>query len=145
MNSYDDDYPTCKKTYTTLRIFSESISPQKITTLFGIDPTDSFVKDDAIGKCSAKQKQNGWFLSTETKVLSKDFRRHLDWIISVIIDYDDAVKNLHLNGAEIDISCYWVSMGQGGPAMSCQQMKQLGHLGIDIWWDIYFDSTHNHG
>jgi hypothetical protein len=40
-----------------------------------------------------------------------------------------------------DITCYWVSRsGQGGPWLMPDQMRQLGALNIDIWWDVYFSN-----
>jgi hypothetical protein len=48
------------------------------------------------------------------------------------------VKRLLIKGCKIDITSYWVSVGQGGPWLMPQQMLRLGALGIDIWWDIYF-------
>jgi hypothetical protein len=52
----------------------------------------------------------------------------------------DSVKKLHLMGCKIDITTYWVSIGQGGPWLMPQQMLRLGTLGIGVWWDIYFES-----
>lgn len=141
MTSYDDDYPTCQQTYAVLRIFSDLTSPQETSALLGISPTDSFAKGDSVGSRGIKRKQNGWFLSTETQVQSRDSRRHLDWLVAALGDREEALNGLRLTGAEIDISCYWVSVGQGGPVIGSEQMQQLSRLGIDVWWDIYFDAT----
>lgn len=141
MTSYDDDYQTCLQTYAVLRVFSGSSSPQEISTLLDITPTNSFASGDPINQQGAKRKQNGWFFSTETKVDSRDSRRHLDKILSSLSGRRPALVKLRLAGAEIDISCYWVSIGQGGPIIGADQMKKLGFFGIDVWWDIYFGAT----
>jgi hypothetical protein len=41
----------------------------------------------------------------------------------------------------------WISVattyqrGQGGPTMVAEQIVEFGRLGLDVWWDIYFDAT----
>jgi hypothetical protein len=52
----------------------------------------------------------------------------------------DGIEFLRNSGAELDIFCYYVSTGQGGPTMSAEQMSNLGRLGLDVVWDIYFAS-----
>lgn len=138
MTVYDDDYPTCRETYAVLRIFSDSISPPDITALLGISPSDSFTKGELNGNRGNRRKQNGWFLSTESQVKSRDSRRHLDWLTAALDAHEDVLNKLRLASAEIDISCYWVSVGQGGPVIGSEQMKILSRLGLDVWWDIYF-------
>jgi hypothetical protein len=141
LTAYDDDYPTCQQTYAVLRIFSDSTSPREATALLGITPTDSFEKGEAVGTRGAKRRQNGWFLSTEAQVQSRDSRRHLDWLVAAICDREEALSRLRSAGAEIDVSCYWVSLGQGGPVIGPEQMKQLSRLGLEVWWDVYFDTS----
>jgi hypothetical protein len=46
---YDDEYPKCEKTFVTLRIFSEQLSPSKISELLGISLSHSYCKGDPIG------------------------------------------------------------------------------------------------
>ncbi|MGH7994021.1 MAG: hypothetical protein ACREDQ_10930 [Limisphaerales bacterium] len=48
-----------------------------------------------------------------------------------------AIKALHQRGCKLDIVSYWVSNGEGGPALWPYQMFKLGELGIEVWWDIY--------
>jgi hypothetical protein len=31
-----------------------------------------------------------------------------------------------------------VSSGQGGPFLDSRMISALNHLGLDIWWDVYF-------
>src|SRR5207249_10328617 len=101
----------------------------------------SFRKGDrhALGKL--KRKTNGWFFSTEKLSLSKDTRRHVDTILAGLEGKAGSIKELHLKGCQIDIVTYWVSTGQGGPWLTAAQMVNLGALGIDLWYDIYSEST----
>jgi uncharacterized protein DUF4279 len=135
---YDDSYSTCIETYSTLRVFSDDISPGEITKLLQIEPTDAFRKGDSHNLGKLKRKTNGWFYSTKKLSVSKDSRRHMDLILATLEGKDDPVKKLHIEGCKIDITTYWVSVGQGGPSLMHQQMLKLGTLGIEVWWDIYF-------
>ena len=137
---YDDDYPTCLKTYSTLCIFSDDLDPEQITATLGATPTRSFRKGEPYNKGRLHRKANGWFYSTKELVQSKDTRRHIDQILKALESKEDALKTLRQQGCEMDISSYWASASsQGGPALWPCQMVKLGNLGIEIWWDIYFD------
>src|SRR5688572_9839067 len=89
---YDDSYSTCVETYSTLRIFSDTISPDEITKLLQIQPTDRFQKGDSHSQGKLKRKTNGWFYSTEKLSPSKDTRRHMDLILNALDGREEAVK-----------------------------------------------------
>src|SRR5690606_22406714 len=137
---HDHSYPTSVETYSTLRIFSDEISPDQITNTLQIEPTEYFRKGDSHSHGKLKRKANGWFYSTEKLSSSNDTRQHMDLILAALTDKIDFVKNLQNDGCKIDICSYWVSVGQGGPWLMPEQMLQLGTLGIPVWWDIYFSS-----
>ena len=135
---YDDIYPTCVETYSTLRLFSDAVDPSEMTETLHIKPTDSFKKGDAHCRGQLHRKTNGWFYSTEKLIQSKDTRRHIDVILGILDGKDKAVEMLSLKGCEMDIVTYWVSRGQGGPEPWPHQMLKLGTMGISVGWDIYF-------
>ena len=83
---YDDNYDTCEQTYSTLRVYSGDISPNIITIKLNIDPSSTQEKGKfkRFGKMEKEIKKNGWFLTSENQVESKDTRRHIDWIINHI-------------------------------------------------------------
>ncbi|MNS07312.1 hypothetical protein D3C72_387520 [compost metagenome] len=139
MIRYDDAYPTCKNTFASLRIFSDTVSPTDITTRLKLDPTDFFNKGDAMDSRGGSRRFNGWFLSSENFINSRDTRRHIDWVLAKIKDKTHEISSLYTDGAEIDISCIWISTGQGGPVISPPQMSLLSTLNIEVWWDVYFD------
>jgi Domain of unknown function (DUF4279) len=139
MRLYDDDFATCTRTYATLRLFSNDIEPTSITAVLNIPPSKTFIKGQPHGQHDHIRKSNGWFLSSEREVNSKDTRRHIDWLLSRISDKSAQLAELRSKGVEVDISCLWESVGQGGPIISAPQMKELARLNIDVWWDVYFD------
>ena len=130
-SDYDKKYPTCGKTFATLRIYHSIITPEEITEALDILPTDSQFKNEKI-------KFNGWFLSSEKKVKSKDCREHIDNILNDIILKKEVIQNLIKQGASVDLSCFWLSKnGQGGPTLSPKQCGKLAELKLDIWFDFY--------
>ena len=137
--TYNDDYSACEETFSTLRLYHDSISPSEVTNRLGLQPSKCFVKGDARGKRGKVYETNGWFLSSEDVVKSHDSRRHIDWIIDQIWDKREQVSLMIQEGSKIDISSYWVSSsGNGGPTLSPYQMARLGELGVEVWWDVYF-------
>lgn len=138
---YDDSFPTCVETFSTLRVFSDEMGPDEISELLQIHPTRAFRKGDTHNKGKLKRKSSGWFYCTRSLSSSRDSRRHIDLILKALGRKAYAVRKLHQRGCKIDIITYWLSVGQGGPWMMPQQMLKLGTLGIDVWWDIYFDDA----
>jgi hypothetical protein len=140
VHHYDDSYPTCVKTCSTLRILSDDVLPEQITEVLGIQPTKAFRKGEPHSGGKLLRKMNGWFYSTKNLSTSRDSRRHLDMILNALNCKEQQIKNLQARGCRTDITSYWVSCGQGGPWLMPAQMLRLGTLNIDIWWDIYFSS-----
>lgn len=135
---YDDSYSTCIETYSTLRVFSFDLAPDEISSLLKIDATTAFRKGDCYSQGRLHRKSNGWFYCTKQFCKSRDTRRHLDIILNALADKFDPLKTLQEAGSKIDITCFWLSTGQGGPWLMPEQMAKLGVLGIGIWWDIFF-------
>jgi hypothetical protein len=135
---YDDSYPTCVRTYSTLRIFSDDVRPEEISSLLQVAPTESFRKGDVHAQGRLQRKANAWFYSSKEQLNSKDTRRHIDAILSALDGKTEAIEKLHKLGCKIDITSYWMSTGQGGPWLMPEQMLKLGALGISVWWDVYF-------
>ena len=135
---YDDAYPTCFETYSTLRVFSDAVSPEEITMALQIEPTRAFHKGDVHSQGKLRRKAHGWFFSTEGHSDSRDTRRHIDIILSALDGRQDSLKELRSKDCAIDITSYYVSTGQGGPCLWPHQMSKLGEFDIPVWWDVYF-------
>jgi hypothetical protein len=132
------DYPTCKKTYATLRIYPEMHDPVDITSRLGIEPSH-WQRRGASPKAHARPaKLHGWFLSTEDKVDSRDVRKHLDWLLSRLTPQAEALLDLQSEQCKMDVSCFWVSAtGHGGPSVRPDQMGALARLNLELWFDVY--------
>ncbi len=132
---YIDDYSACNRTYATLRMYPKTLSPEEITAKLNINPT----RTSKAGGGSLGKHVNGWYLSTQEEIQSKDSRRHIDWLIDQLEPSSIQILELQKNEIKIDIMCFWESAsGNGGPTLSPPKMKRLADLNIEIWWDVYF-------
>ncbi len=137
----NDDYPTCERTYVTLRIFRDDLDPDSVTHTLGIQPSGVQVR----GQPSTNRwggirvpEIGGWFLSTERQVTSRDVRRHLLWLLDKLAGSDHALRFLRMEGCRIDVFCFWLSAeGHGGPTVSPEIMKRFGELGLELGFDVY--------
>lgn len=138
---FDDEYPTCKETYATLRVFSQTLMAADITDVLGLLPSESFSKGEAYGNQQLVRRETGWLLTSRESVNSRDTKRHVAWVVEKLMFKGESMQALKKLEAEVDVSCYYLSIGQGGPSISAELMLELGKLEIDVWWDVYFDSS----
>jgi hypothetical protein len=134
---YNDEYPTCARTYATLRLYPGEIDPSSVTQRLGIEPTE-WQRSGELWLRSGRPLINGWFLRSRDHVESRDSRRHVDWLLDRVAPKAEAIKGLQETGCKMDISCYWLSRsGHGGPTVSPSQMARLAELNIGLWFDFY--------
>jgi hypothetical protein len=137
----DNDYPTCARTYATLRIYRDDLDPNSVTRLLGVEPTRTQVKGWSCTGASGRTftpEVGGWFLSTKGQVESKDVCRHLDWLAAKLAGRDDALQLLRAEGHRMDVFCYWLSAeGHGGPMLSPEIMRRFGELELQVGFDVY--------
>ena len=129
---YDDEYPTCGRTYATVRIFG--IPATEVGSALGLVATRM-----QLVSLVPPRRPNGWFLTTEGAIASRDIRRHLDWLLDRLEPKAGALAELRSRGASADIFCYWLSAtGHGGPTLSPSQSKRLAALDLECGFDVYF-------
>jgi len=126
----------CVETYLTLRIFSESMHPDEISLILGIDPTVAKPRDSN-SKYRPRRETNFW--GWETKSCdSTDNLDHIKKVIELLTGREDRLDKLRALGCELDLYSYWVGDGQGGPSLDIATMRSLCNLGLEIGWDTYF-------
>jgi hypothetical protein len=137
----DSDYPTCERTYATLRVYPDLLDPADVTARLGIEPSDWQRRGEARKPGSRPAKLHGWFLTSDGAVESRDVRRHLDWLLARISPKTDAILALQTGGCSMDVSCFWVSRsGHGGPSVRPAQMREFARLNLELWFDVYLGS-----
>src|SRR5262245_898960 len=130
---YNDEYPTCGRTFATLRVYHTDLDPDWVTQLLGMEPTRTQRKGQPFMK--GVLRTGAWFVRTEGVLASKDVCRHIDWLLDRLAGKTEALREA---GCRIDIFCYWLSaQGHGGPTLYPATLKQLGELGIEVGFDVY--------
>jgi Domain of unknown function (DUF4279) len=134
---YRDDYPTCKVTHATLRIYGDQLQPDELSIQLGLTPSKC-QKKGQITQARSISPVGGWFLSSQGQVESRDVQRHIVWILDQINDRQAFLKDLQDQGYEMDIFCFWVSAhGHGGPELSHEIMQRLSSMRLKVGFDIY--------
>ena len=134
---------SCLETYATLRIFSQTLDPSEISRILDLVATRSKPLDPA-SKYGPRRENHLWAWSTRTSVDSKDGLEHVRTVIRALAGKEQRLDELRKAGCDIDVCCYWVSSGQGGPLLDVEALTGLARLGLEIWWDVYFSASDDH-
>src|SRR5262245_55227558 len=104
---YNDNYETCERTVAELRIYGDDLFPSKMTEQLGLSPTSYQSKGDLVGLRSVV-RTGGWFLSSEGKVESLDLRRHLDWLLDLLLPRANVLRSIQGSpGIRMHVTCVW--------------------------------------
>ena len=128
---------TCLETYANLRIFSDALHPSEISEILGLEATDT-IPLNAESKYRVRRETNYWSWNSNTVISSTDNLEHVAAITQRLSGKRAQLDQLRTRGCEIDICCYWVSSGQGGPFVDRSMLTSLSELDLEIWWDVYF-------
>ena len=147
MSSFDPNYSSCSYTHVWLRVIHEQLDLAEISDLLGLEPTSTQVAGDlASPKSDRKRKYSGWFFESSGLVESRDSRDHFEWLLQRISGKGPVLTALAARGYLVDICCRWDSaQGDRGPTLDPTQMIKLGELGIETWFDVYFDQPESAG
>ena len=113
--------------------------PDEIEDILAIAGTRKLPRDP-VSKYRPRRDWNIWMITTEDDLVSTDNVEHINHIIEKLNGKEQLFDQLRQSGCETKLSCFWVSTGQGGPALDRKLMKRLSDLGLDISWDIYFEN-----
>lgn len=139
MRTYDNNYPTCLETHATLRCYHSEAAPEAVTEALGIQPSKSQVRGlNLIHGKQVRRPVSGWFFCSKGTVESRDVRRHIDWLLDQLRGLEGRLAALENQGWSIDINCYWLSCGQGGPMLDPSQMAELARLNLTCGFDVYW-------
>jgi hypothetical protein len=119
------------------------LKPEWVTERMGIQPTHVQTKGQTSTNSIGRRRTapiGGWFLSSEGHVASRDTRRHLDWLVALILPRGDALREIQcLEGIKMNVNCIWWSAhGDGGPTLWPEQMRALAALDLECSFEISF-------
>jgi len=144
MHQKGDDRPkrrlpdaTCETTYVTLVLLSEGPDPSTVSGALHVEPTDQWRRGDQ--RHGVPARRNGWLLSSQDAVESRDVRGHMTWVLDQVPDDPTAFDEFRRGGWTTTVSCYWLSAsGHGGPMLDPAQTRKLAALELPILFDVYF-------
>jgi hypothetical protein len=127
----------CVSTFATLRIFSRAHSVAELSEFLGVQPTGGRDKNPAARRPSERDF-TVWKLSSKEESLGiVDEQQHIDFLLAKFALLAGKLEMLRRQECSIDVCCYYEIDGQGGPTLTCAQMKALSELGLDVTWDLY--------
>jgi hypothetical protein len=134
----DDQNKNVDRTCAQLCIYSGSIHPDSVTKLLGITPTRVVAvgepgRTNSLG-LSPVGKLNGWFLSSENYINSKDLRHHVDWLINQLQKSRADLLSLQGHvGVSMYVSCpFWTCSDGGSATLWPQQLLGLAQLNLEV-------------
>lgn len=125
------------RTYVSLRVFSDKMTPEDIDEALGIVATDR-VPIDPGSKYRDRREYHYWSWSTENRLESLDNLDHVHELLKLLEGKKPALDYLKARGCDIDVWCLMVTSGQGGPFLDVAALTALAHFELEIAWDIYF-------
>jgi len=128
---------TCLEVFATLRIFSSSLHPDEISHIIGVNATQSRPIEPN-SKYRPRREHHYWGWESRSEIQTRDGLDHVRAVIGLLQGREHLLKELREGGCDIDVCCYWVSSGQGGPLLDVPTLGALARLGLEIWWDVYF-------
>jgi hypothetical protein len=94
LDTYDDNYGTCKETSAVLRIAHPSLDPDIISAQLLLMPSWAWRMGELKEPRERPARTGMWALDTNGVVHSRDLRRHLDWLIDHLHNKGDILDQL---------------------------------------------------
>jgi len=128
------------RTAASLRVGGDSLKPDEISSLLGVEPTLGQTKGQVfVGKNTGKErvaKSGMWSLKAESKEPG-DIESQILALLEITTDDLSIWKNIS-NRYSIDIFCgFFMESGNEGIEISPKALKALGDRNIELAMDIY--------
>ncbi|MCX5999314.1 MAG: DUF4279 domain-containing protein [Chloroflexi bacterium] len=132
----DDFDADCAWTDATLTLYLGDMDPVTVTERLGLVPTSIHGLRDQEAAITDGESRNGvgcWLLSSKDSVVSRDLRRHLDWLLNRIEPAGAQLRELQqCLGMKMAVICQWWSTDDGGGiALWPEQMGRLARLNLE--------------
>jgi hypothetical protein len=137
MMSQDENGPSEDRVFATLRVYRDDLDPDIVSDLLGKPPDRVQRKDRPYLPGGTHVAPTGaWFFSSKA-LESKDLEDHVNWILDQFEPKHDAIHQLQVEGYEVEVSCYWLSVEGRVLLLSPAIMRRLSELELPLWVDIY--------
>jgi hypothetical protein len=135
-----DECETCVNTFATLVLLHQDLEPCAVSTGLGLKPSQSFAKGD-LNSVDRPWQIGIWKFSSKGYVGSKDARRHIGWILDQLVGKETFLRELQAKDYKTNLSCYWQSVGHGGPELDPEFMNRLASLRLSLSFDVYYHGS----
>jgi len=137
--SIHDDNPDIDRAVAELRVYPGAMGPGEVSKRLGVAPTETLTIGQPVKPESERRANcNGWFLTSEGRVGSKDIRRHLDWLIDELRPAREALLALQKEpNVRMFVFCAIWTNGQGGAAtLWPEHMRALADLNLECSFEF---------
>ena len=134
---YDDSYPSCALCFVQFRIYGGELTPDEISEVLDLQADKTDRKGDVFRSLRGERikSKNIWQLSTRRRVDSRDLRRHLDYLLDLLLPRKERLAQLQ---ARDDTLIYVRALHAawcGGPVLWPQQMAGLAALDLELGFE----------
>lgn len=122
--------------FVRLKIYSDTLSPIKITEFIGLQPDKYWSEGDFKPKTNIRYKNNGWIL--ESSVDKHDnIDVHIQYILKRLLPFASKIKNIS-EKSEVIFSCVQYTKDSNPQFyFDLKILNQLSDLGANLELDLY--------
>ncbi|MBA1186120.1 DUF4279 domain-containing protein [Stutzerimonas nitrititolerans] len=138
----DPNYPSCSECFSEFVLYTDDIDPHIVKVAMPVAESEVLVKGGKIKNSIGRErviKNSIYFLSSDSRVASKDLRDHLDWVIERIFPFRERLLDFQRSGMRMGINCVWWSKGMGGPTLWPEQMEKFSAMNLECSFSFYMD------
>ena len=126
--------------YATLGIYSDTLSPDQVTSLLGIGCDKGYRKGDPIVRPHAtlREKQHAWIIHSQSP---KDapLEEHINELLARVSSSIDEIKNISDQpGTTVQLGCVFYSKHEPPLFFTKDMINALCRMGAEIDVDMYF-------
>ena len=123
--------------FATLRVFSASLDPDEVTTLFKIAPTSSHRTGDRVSPRVAAQRKQGMWLLESVLPRTETLSEHIIHLVALLPNDRSIWDDLHRRHT-VDVYCSVdVRVPNSGTELTATAIEALAARGLTIQFDFY--------
>jgi hypothetical protein len=122
-------------------IFSETITPDRISEIVGIKPDKIYIKGDRRGKSSIKQKENGWIIYSRIR-RDSPLQDHISDLFERIYNKTDEIAEITKQpNTEVELGCTVWSSDRPPLYFTKEQISIISKIQASLDIDLYLSSS----
>lgn len=123
--------------YATFTVYGCPLIELNLSEIFGVEPDRTVHKGEKLSG-NRVVSQDGWFWSTNDKVISDDFNIHLEKIFEVFFPHKETIAGLVADGLRVEILLFEDAGSVNGSVyFSKDVIRKIAELSAAVYVDIY--------